>query len=561
MANSNLTAEKVAEQLAGLRNTYLARLPAELGALQVLAQGLVGAESDRASLDEIYHRLHKLTGSGGTFGLSELSKQSRALEHKAKVWLSGLLEDVAIQERNDFLFALEKLHETLTDVSFNAGLLVPAKAKQDHPQTLSIWLVENDFQLGKELSRQLESFNYAVRLFTKIADAESAAHNERPDMLLMDVMFKEEGENSTQVLNYCPNLKKLSCPLIFISSKDDFQSRLRAAKLGTSGYFIKPLDVPRLVGRMTEIFEQNHAPPQRVLIVDDDVPLAAHYRLALLGAGMEVEVLHQPELIIKTIAAFRPELILMDMHMPDYSGADIAGVIRQYDKLASLPVVYLSAEVDLDKQIEALNRGADDFLTKPISDAQLVAAVHVRIERARHLEGQITKDSLTGLLKHASIKDAIELEVLRARRSGLPVSVAMMDIDHFKRVNDTYGHAAGDVVISAVALLLRQRLRQSDIIGRYGGEEFAVLLHDCDVQNAKLLLEDVRQSFAKICFSHESKEFSCTLSGGLACSIQYSENSGAELLVVADEALYAAKHGGRNQIRVATVDITEVDKT
>ncbi len=554
MTDDSLSSDKVALLLAGLRKEYLARLPAELEALEKLAHGLGDVDADRPLLDEIHQRLHKLTGSGGTFGFSDLSAQTRVLEHRVQAWVSGPMQGLDDQLRQEFMLELGKLKECLSKKSSS---IVPApvvhtRVEQTPGKVLNIWLVEDDNELGRWLSCQLETFNYAISLFTRLADAEAAAQNGQPDLLILDVLFDEEGKNSTQILDFYPNLKKMSCPLFFISAMDDFQSRIRAVKLGAVGYILKPLDVPRLVGRMAEVIERRNAPPQRVLIVDDDVDLSAHYRLALLAAGMEVEILHQSEHIIEKISVFRPELVLMDMHMLDYSGADLAGVIRQYDNLKSLPIVYLSAETDLDRQIEAMSRGADDFLTKPISDRQLVAAVNTRVGRARYHEGQENRDSLTGLLNHASIKEAIVLEVLRARRTGKPVSVAMLDIDHFKKVNDTYGHAAGDLVISAVGLLLRQRIRQSDVAGRYGGEEFAVVLQDCDEQNAHLLLENIRQSFANVHFNHEGKEFSCTLSAGLACSLQYPGSSGTELLIASDEALYAAKHGGRNQIRIAS---------
>ncbi len=285
-----------------------------------------------------------------------------------------------------------------------------------------------------------------------------------------------------------------------------------------------------------------------MLIVDDDVNLSEHYRLALAGAGMEAETLNQPEDLIERVAAFRPELVLMDMHMPDYSGADLAGVIRQHDNWISLPIVYLSAEMDFDKQVQALGQGADDFLTKPISDAHLIAAVTVRVERARQLADQITKDSLTGLLKHASIKEAADIEVLRAHRMHKPASLAMVDIDFFKKVNDTHGHAVGDLVIKSLATLLRQRLRQSDLIGRYGGEEFVAVLPECDLESARLIMDDVRERFANLQFNHEGTTFGCTLSVGLVCTSQYPLQNSGQLLVAADQALYAAKHGGRNQV-------------
>jgi diguanylate cyclase (GGDEF)-like protein len=550
MANDKLKSAALAEQLAILRDGYLASLPAELEALNALAAAI----QNRDSLNELHNNLHKLAGSGGTFGLDALSSRARSLEQRAKIWLDNPLPARDAQALHAFVADVAALAATVSD----AGVPEPARsvATSAPPSgyTLNAWLVEDDAQLGLELVRQLESFSYTVRLFTRIDAAELAAQTEQPDILLMDVLFEQGDENATQVLPLHPNLSRLDCPLLFISSADDFQSRVRAAQLGAQGYCLKPLDIPRLLSRMSQLLEQRRALPQRVLIVDDDETLAAHYRLVLTGAGMEAEVLHQPEAIIEKISAFRPELVLMDLHMPVYSGPDLAGVIRQYDNYASLPLVYLSAETDLDKQIRAMNRGADDFLTKPISDAQLIAAVRVRVERARQLEAQISRDSLTGLLKHSSIKEAVELEVIRARRSGKDATVAMLDVDHFKTVNDSYGHAMGDVVISSIAMLLRQRMRQSDIIGRYGGEEFVVMLPECDIAQAQLLLGDIRVRFAAVHFSHEGKDFFCTFSAGLACTSDFPASSGAELLAAADEALYVAKHEGRNKVQAAPVN-------
>ncbi|MDP1756922.1 MAG: diguanylate cyclase [Pseudohongiella sp.] len=541
----------VAEQLAKLRYDYVARLPAELAALTGLAAGLGEGELDRARLEELHHCLHKLAGSGGTFGFTALSAAARSLEQRVQGCLSSNLKTWDAQSRQSFAVDVAALGETVVedDAPIAPQTVSIVQAPTESPR---IWLVEDDVLLGQELARQIEAFNYVVRLFTQIGEAELAAQTERPDMLIMDVMFERDRENATEILAQRPNLRRQNCPLLFISSMDDFRSRVRAAQLGAVGYFLKPLDVPRLLNRVAHIFEQRYASPPRVLIVDDDVDLAAHYGLVLMGAGMEVEVLHQPEMITETISSFRPELVLMDMHMPDITGPDLAGVIRQYEKWASLPIVYLSAETDLGAQIKALDRGADDFLTKPISDAQLVAVVRVRVQRSRQLDVQISKDSLTGLLKHASIKETAEVEVIRSRRIGKPITLAMLDIDVFKMVNDTYGHAVGDVVIASVAMLLRQRLRQSDIIGRYGGEEFAAVLPECDAAAAQLLMEDIRQRFALVRFSHEGKDFSCTLSVGLACSAQFPGSSGQALLVAADAALYAAKRGGRNQVRSGT---------
>lgn len=540
----------LAEKLVELRTGYLARLPIELEALQSLGNDLRGGERDRSGLDMLQQRLHKLAGSGGSFGCAELSAASRVLEQRIQAWLEGELGSLDAAALSSLVEDLASLHGTVDEAEPTRHTALPS-AESTSGKALCIWLVEDDVDLGQQLMHQLESFNYMVRLFERIEEAELAAQNEQPDLLIMDVMFAPDEINLTEVLVQYPMLRSLETPLLFITAHDDFASRVRASRLGATGYILKPIDVPRLINRITQIFEQRRAPPQRVLIVDDDVDLAEHMRLVLLAANMEAEVLQTPQDIMKEIAAFQPELVLLDLHMPDFSGPDLAAVIRQHDKYANLPIVYLSAETDIEQQIVAMERGADDFLTKPISDLQLVAAARARIARARQLDEQISKDSLTGLLKHASIKEAVDVEVRRAQRTGKPVTLAMLDIDHFKAVNDNYGHAMGDVVIAAVATLLRQRLRQSDILGRYGGEEFVAVLPDCDLESARLLLDDIRQRFSSLHYSNDGQSFSCTISIGLACSAQYPDSNGAELLVTADEALYRAKRGGRNQVQEA----------
>jgi diguanylate cyclase (GGDEF)-like protein len=221
-----------------------------------------------------------------------------------------------------------------------------------------------------------------------------------------------------------------------------------------------------------------------------------------------------------------------------------------------VPIIYLSAETNLTRQMRALLKAGDDFITKPIADNALITAVFARAQRARMLGNALSRDSLTGLLKHADIKERVTLEAERAARNAQPVSVVMIDIDNFKQVNDLYGHSAGDKVIRALANLLRQRLRKVDILGRYGGEEFLAVLPGCTPEDALKTLDDIRQSFAELRFFAQDVEFSVTLSGGISNNLTNGSHYNAnELQEKADQALYAAKHGGRNQIRMAYVSV------
>ena len=544
--------KSLAEKLELLRQKYQSKLPAEMAALQVLAESLKHKEQVNKTLDDLHHRLHKLSGSSSTFGLARLGEDAHKLEQRINTWIKDGPSSITEQAIEQFTLDIIALSETLSQKS---ELVKPTAFKNTSTDTASfrqkIWLVEDDKDLGQELALQLESFGFVVTHFNLALDVETALQQDKPDLLLLDVILDKENVNTTELITLLPGLRSLDCPVVFMSAHDDFHSRLRAAQQGAEGYFIKPINIPSLVNHLEQIFVQQNAEPERVLIIDDDLELASYYQLTLLEAGMEVKILNEPEIIIESISAFRPELILMDLHLPGYSGHDLAGVIRQHEKWASLPIVYLSAETDPALQIEAMGRGADDFQTKPISNKQLIASVRVRIERARQLDTQINRDSLTGLLKHSSIKEEAELALMRAKRSKTPVTLVMLDIDLFKKVNDSYGHAMGDVVISSIAMLLKRQLRQSDIIGRYGGEEFVAVLPDCDLEAAATIMNKIRERFADIHFNHEGKAFSCTFSAGIACSEATPTQSATELLDLADQALFVSKRNGRNQVQKA----------
>jgi diguanylate cyclase (GGDEF)-like protein len=246
------------------------------------------------------------------------------------------------------------------------------------------------------------------------------------------------------------------------------------------------------------------------------------------------------------LSAFEPDLVLMDVQLRDYSGVTLARLIRYEPRWLGLPIVYLSSEDNPENQLDALSKGADEFLVKPVTDDYLVRSVRIRCYRARQLSDLMNRDSLTGLLKHSLIKQEVDRELARCRRAGHTSCVVMLDLDHFKRVNDTWGHGQGDIVIRTLANLLRNRLRESDVIGRYGGEEFLLILPDCEPAVAVKLIEAIGKSFAELVFWAGDDSFQVTLSAGVALINDFPVSDQA--IEAADQALYQRKRGGRNGV-------------
>lgn len=551
----------LASKLHKLTADYLQRLPVVLDEIATLADLKTVSKNlpaTRQRLEKLHQLLHKLAGTSGTFGLYPLSQQAIALDKSVQNLLKAMDNETDEAPEQALLLTVSTLFDIFQQTkdrhsrSENTLAVKEVAIASPLKRRTHVWLVEDDAQLGQSLVQLLNQFDYETHLYTQAAIRIAPPPREpRPDILMMDVLLTDETIEYTTQLFSSPALQALDCPILIISSRDDFQSRARAARLGAACFMLKPLDVSLLVNRIEAMLAERFAAPYRILIIDDDADLANHFRLVLNAANMEVLVLSKPETLIDAVSGFHPEMILMDMHMPGYSGPELATIIRHHTEWIGLPIVYLSAETDIAQQLQAMQRGADDFITKPISDAYLISAVKIRAARSRQLADLASKDSLTGLLKHALIKESLALELARAQRNRKPLSIAMIDIDLFKGVNDTYGHAVGDRVIVALAHLLKHRLRKTDIVGRYGGEEFVAILPECDFKTAVRLIDDIRERFSTLSFQHEEKEFSITLSAGIASDLLQPIANSNELLIAADEALYVAKHNGRNQVQVA----------
>ncbi len=312
---------------------------------------------------------------------------------------------------------------------------------------------------------------------------------------------------------------------------------------------MKPVNITELCSTLSQLTSAVTPEPYRIMIVDDDPQMAEYHALILQEAGMITLAVNDPLQVMSPLFEFKPDLILMDMYMPGCNGMELAKAIRQIGSYFSIPIVYLSSETDLDKQFQAMQTGGDAFLTKPINPHRLVSSVAVRAERMKIIRSQMVRDSMTGLFNHTATKEQLDTVIAYAQRKQEEVCFAMIDVDKFKGVNDTYGHPIGDRVLIALARLIRQRVRKADIVGRFGGEEFAVILPGCSISEAVTLLNEVRESFAAVTFEAKEETFSCTFSCGVAPLSLFGDataiNAGA------DEALYAAKDGGRNLVVAA----------
>lgn len=346
-------------------------------------------------------------------------------------------------------------------------------------------------------------------------------------------------------LELCRKMSR-SCKVLLTTNNRDFAFKIRAVRMGASGLLATPLNAVETLASL-EVTQRSDVPDARVLIIDDDDLTATVYAMALEETGLRVLVLNDPLQAEAAITEFHPDLLIMDIDMPGANGLDVARAIRLDRQYTSLPILFLSSVMNKDTQDIARQVGGDDFITKPVDVDKLVKMVRMRAERAADLRQIMVRDGLTGLLNHVNFKEKLQAEINRSARTGSVFTVALLDLDHFKSVNDRFGHQAGDTVIQTFASHLKCSLRNIDVVARYGGEEFGIILLDAGPKQAKKIFDRIRCEFERIDFTSEDKTFQVTFSCGLVGSD--AERGSEALLALADKALYEAKAEGRNQVR------------
>lgn len=536
------------QKLHTLRQRFIAQLPERLAQANAQWQESQASTEASARLAPVLHRFfHSIKGTGRTLGFERLAILADQGETSLSAGGTTSLARV--------LTALEQEVQTLT--SQHPGELAgivdhhvefpPAPQSSTHnKQQRLIYLCDDEPEQVDQLVHHLRCFGHEAVHFTNTERFFSAVLDRRPDAVIMDVHFPQGQTAGTETLESLMRLTGESIPSIVLSSYSDFHSRLSAVRAGCHGYFTKPVKPLDLILAVDDITTPAEDEPLRVLVVDDEPDAADYHTLILEQAGMAVMQVNHPADALAALERFSADLLLIDVYMPVCSGEELASIIRQQLEHVGLPIIYLSTETDREKQISAMSAGVEAFLTKPVSPTELVAAVRLRAERLRMLRSLMSRDSMTGLYNHSTTTELINKALALGHREGSQHTLVMIDIDCFKEVNDTHGHLAGDQVIITLARLLKSRLRTYDIVGRYGGEEFVVLLKNIAVSATAELINTLRHDFSRVDYHAGQKHFRCTFSAGI--SHFPSQPSTEALRLTADKALYRAKNQGRNQV-------------
>jgi diguanylate cyclase (GGDEF)-like protein len=297
-----------------------------------------------------------------------------------------------------------------------------------------------------------------------------------------------------------------------------------------------------------------------ILIIDDSETVRAQIVRELQGASLCDLIFQAADGIeaFKLLLGTPVDLILCDLEMPRIDGFKLLGMIAGNEKLRDIPVIMLTGHGDRELKVKLLGHGASDYVTKPFDPAELIARVKVHL-KIKSLQDELKKsnerlkelsntDPLTLIYNRRYMMNMLEKEMQRAERKGSHLSLIMIDIDHFKRVNDQYGHQGGDLVLASLAKLSRSGLRSYDFIARYGGEEFVLTLPETAHNDALMIAERLRNNIQSHAYTGSLKGLHTTASMGVATYPTNFISSVADLIREADEAMYRAKAAGRNRV-------------
>ncbi len=487
---------------------------------------------------------HKLAGSVGTFGFDAATEQAHELEQMLTA--PGPLAAAEAAVAADLVAGLRQALEGPPEAE---EATLPGSAARAERAT-SILVIDDDVVIADRLAGEAIARGLRARTAFSPAEGRALAARERPDLVLLDLTFVDGTDDAYALLS---ELTAEPSPVLVLvlTVRDTFVDRVEVARRGGRGFAAKSQSVQKVLDHAVQLIERTRTDAVTLLAVDDDRVVLDAISTLLRPHGITVVALHDPELVWQELERARPDIVMLDVDMPGTTGLDICRVLRNDHRWATVPVLFLTRHSDPATVHGVFAAGADDYLTKPIVPAELLARIRNRLERFALHRLLAETDTLTGVANRSSSTQKLEQLVQLAQRFDEPLSLAIIDLDGFKTVNDRYGHALGDTVLQRMGDLLRQAFRGEDVVGRWGGEEFVVGMYGMMSDDARRRLLELLGAFTAASFTADDGEsFSVSFSAGLAQRGVDGEGIAA-LHRAADAALYRAKRAGRARVTQA----------
>jgi diguanylate cyclase (GGDEF)-like protein len=510
-------------------------------------------------------RLHfqGLAGAGETYGFADVSGFAQRGE-KLCARAAERSGPATPREAGEWLDLTGSIRSALDGPGPPDSSFIDRGSGADPAAATGILVVMDDLDTFALLRQVCEREGFVVRSAASASEARREIQREMPAGVLVDATLSDgPASELVETIRALPGGDSVA--VIIIARAGDFTDRVEAIHCGADGYFCKPVDVGALLRRLHHLLGRNRRTPARVLSVENDGEEAAFHLAILESAGYEVRLCTDPARFESDLASFRPDLVLLDTRIQEGSGHELARYLRQEERYAALPVIFLAAKGTATPQerVAAIRSGGDDLVVKPIAPALLLTIVAVRLERARFVSELLQRDGLTRLFSHTAFFEKIRTAAIRLSRAKADRSaLVLVDVDGLSAINDRHGHAAGDRVLRALGSLLRRRLRQSDTIGRLRDDELGFLLQDLGPDEARRLVERIASEFRLMAHSGEGRRtFRASFSSAVVMFDPETMDA-KSWLAAADAALRArSRRRASTKGRAATAKATSKSKS
>lgn len=537
-----------------LKVKYIKRSSDRLTEILELLDGIYKNPQDKELLRKLSRNFHWMAGSGTMYGFEQVSILGVEAERYCETMLAS--------DRTIDVTTIEKLRTLVSELStvfFTSGELESNRVTQNLDatnanapstageivQTESALFIDEDGSTFKSLNQNFDEWGLTVKSVKTLNQAMQEILKQMPTVINLAVPVPDG--NGYEFVEQVRSMPKGDEPAIIIASKQaGFIDKVRAMHCGADSYYEKPLDYKSVTRRIKYLLDRKKLSPAKILSVEDDPDQAAFIRAFLESAGYQVKTCTDPRQFEAAMSQFQPDLVLLDVMLSGMTGFELARYIRQDERYATLPIVFLTTQNQLDARIESARAGGDDHLIKPVAPALLLNCVASRLERSRYLRSLLYRDGLTALLNHTSFMEQMAQVFSNQKRKNGEAVIIILDLDNLKAINERHGFPGGDKVIQAMSLMLRKRLRQSDIIGRIQSDEFGIVAEGISEKEAVMLAGRLIDDFSQM--QHSTLSFSgfyATCSAGVA-KFDPSSMTLEKWVDAAYASLAEAKAQGRN---------------
>jgi diguanylate cyclase (GGDEF)-like protein len=518
-------------------------------ALQALEVGCL----DEDLCQKAEQSAHKLLGSLGTFGFVESAQIAKQLE---KLFGSiSSLEQTPVHKIRQLVVTLrqqleenDQLPESNPETSQTTdnGLEIQSAEIPTRSDLPLLLIVDDDQHLTKQLASAANQWKFRTSIAPDLATARKEIRQNRPDVVLLDLAL-EAGENGLALLEEMAAYRS-QIPVLVFTEQDRFIDRVTVARLGGHMFLQKPTNVAEVMKAVSQVLQQAHKGTAKILTVDDDPQVRLVLKALLEPWGLQVTSLEDPTQFWEVLKTSQPDLVMLDVQMPEIDGIELCQAIRSDPQWSWLPVLFLTARTDTEIMYRVFEVGGDDYISKPIVAAELINRIFNRLERTRLLRSQVEIDPITGVTNRQQGTQNLEKLLELAKHTNQPVCVAVLDIDNLEQINTLHGYAAGEKALRQVGQLLKQKLRQEDVVIRWGGAEFVVGMYGMTQTDGVEWLAEILESLRSLSILAPSGEdFRTSFSAGV---VQYPvDGIDVQMLYrTADTVLYRAREIGGDRV-------------